>query len=766
MSGPALRPLALRLAAFSALAGFTALQWAALLEHAPSVRALLAALAISCGAAGLAWIGARRAPGAGAVAAAAGIALASALLAAVALGLPPRLLAPANWDDLARHLGDGISALGAADYPYGGGDRWARLAVLLGLPLLLGLAALLAFWPGRRHQAGLRVAALVLVVGAYGYAATLSPPGLPFIQGLVLLALIGAWLWLPALRRGDALLAAAVLLGAGLASLPLASRLDAADPLIDWTGWDWSAESSARAEAFSWDHTYGPLDWTRTGRTLLEVRSSQPHYWRTVTLDRFDGLRWSSSQQTGGVPLDLPTGVEPRPPPLNQRWEHLIGVRVGDLSSQYLVGAGSVLGLTGGVQIQQTDNGVLLAPGFALEPGDTYRARVYTPDPTAAQMRASEGAYPRVLRHFTTIGVPTHGSFVPGHAGLATAPGTEGRPPVSVTTVERLTVPLRGPGPAPAPAFVSRRLAASPYAGVYRLTRRIAGDSPTAYDAAVAVERYLRRGGFVYDEAPPERRYALRAFLLRDRRGYCQQFSGAMALMLRMAGIPARVASGFSPGVRAGGRYVVTDFDAHSWVEVYFRRIGWVPFDPTPGAAPASSGDVAAGSGAALPEAALTKSKGPAPLGLRTETPGRAAARATEGSSNPLPLLTAAGAAAALALLAAGWVLLRARRHRALSPPQRSEALARELHSGLARLRRAPGTGATLLSIERGLRTLRGEAVAGYAAGLRASRYAEEAPDPPAPAERRRVRRALSGGRGLRARVLGFISFPPGGPRP
>jgi transglutaminase-like putative cysteine protease len=760
MSGPALRPLALRLAAFSALAGFTALQWAALLEHAPSVRALLAALAISCGAAGLAWIGARRAPGAGAVAAAAGIALASALLAAVALGLPPRLLAPASWDDLARHLGDGISALGAADYPYRGGDRWARLAVLLGLPLLLGLAALLAFWPGRRHQGGLRAAALVLVVGAYAYAATLSPPGLPFIQGLVLLALIAAWLWLPALRRGDAVLAAAVLLGAGLASLPLASRLNAADPLIDWTGWDWSAESSARAEAFSWNHTYGPLDWTRTGRTLLEVRSSQAHYWRTVTLDRFDGLRWSSSQQTGATPLDLPTGVEPGQRPLNQRWVHLIDVRVGDLSSQYLVGAGSVLGLAGAVQIEQTDNGVLLAPGFALKPGDTYRARVYTPDPTAAQMRASEGAYPRVLRHFTTIGVP-------GYAGLAAPPGTEGRPPVSVTTVERLTVPLRGPGPAPAPAFVSRRLAASPYAGVYRLSRRVAGAAPTAYDAAVAVERYLRRGGFAYDEAPPQRRYPLRAFLLRDRRGYCQQFSGAMALMLRMAGIPARVASGFSPGVRARGRYVVTDFDAHSWVEVYFRNIGWVPFDPTPGAAPASSPAVAEGSAAALPEAATpTRPKGPTVLGLGTATPGHDAPRPAGGRSNPLPLLSAAGAAAALALLAAGWVLLRARRHRALSPPQRSDALARELHSGLARLRRAPGTGATLLSIERGLRTLRGEAVAGYAARLRASRYAAHAPDPPAPAERRRVRRALSGGRGLRARLLGFISFPPGGPRP
>jgi hypothetical protein len=85
--------------------------------------------------------------------------------------------------------------------------------------------------------------------------------------------------------------------------------------LIDWTGWD-GAPSPPRERGLQLDHTYGPLDWTRTGRTLLEVRSSQAHYWRTVTLDRFDGLRWSSSQQTGATTLDLPTGVEPRQRPL------------------------------------------------------------------------------------------------------------------------------------------------------------------------------------------------------------------------------------------------------------------------------------------------------------------------------------------------------------------------------------------------------------------------------------------------------------------
>src|SRR4051794_20201894 len=80
-------------------------------------------------------------------------------------------------------------------------------------------------------------------------------------------------------------------------------------------------------------------------------------------------------------------------------------------------------------------------------------------------------------------------------------------------------------------------------------------------------------------------------FLLGTRLGYCQQFSGAMALLLRMGGVPARVISGFGPGVfdKKRGEYVVRDDDAHSWVEAYFPGIGWQTFDPTPPAAPVRS---------------------------------------------------------------------------------------------------------------------------------------------------------------------------------
>ena len=97
-------------------------------------------------------------------------------------------------------------------------------------------------------------------------------------------------------------------------------------------------------------------------------------------------------------------------------------------------------------------------------------------------------------------------------------------------------------------------------------------------------------GGFVYTNRPPPLGAVapLVDFVTRTRAGYCQHFAGAMALMLRYLGVPARVAVGFSSGTydAKAGVWRVTDHDAHAWVEVWFRGYGWLPFDPTPAARP------------------------------------------------------------------------------------------------------------------------------------------------------------------------------------
>jgi hypothetical protein len=120
---------------------------------------------------------------------------------------------------------------------------------------------------------------------------------------------------------------------------------------------------------------------------------------------------------------------------------------------------------------------------------------------------------------------------------------------------------------------------------MYDLAERVTSAARTPYATVLALEAWFRQtGGFGYDESPPRVKGSpLVAFVTQTRAGYCQHFAGAMAAMLRMLGIPARVAVGFTSGSPDGGRWAVADRDAHAWVEVWFRGHGWIPFDPTPG---------------------------------------------------------------------------------------------------------------------------------------------------------------------------------------
>ena len=125
-----------------------------------------------------------------------------------------------------------------------------------------------------------------------------------------------------------------------------------------------------------------------------------------------------------------------------------------------------------------------------------------------------------------------------------------------------------------------------PYAEVFKRANGVAGQTTSPYAVAVALERWFRvTGGFTYSEQPGTTPGVppLVGFVVDTRTGYCQHFAGSMALMLRLLGIPARVAAGFVPGHYREGVWRVTDHDAHAWVEVWFSGYGWLPFDPTPG---------------------------------------------------------------------------------------------------------------------------------------------------------------------------------------
>jgi hypothetical protein len=118
------------------------------------------------------------------------------------------------------------------------------------------------------------------------------------------------------------------------------------------------------------------------------------------------------------------------------------------------------------------------------------------------------------------------------------------------------------------------------------LVDELVAGAQTPYQRVRAISDYLtdRDNGFIYSlsTAPGTSDDNLVNFL-DLKAGYCEQYAGAMAVMVRAAGVPARVALGYTPGqVQADRSRLITTDDAHAWVEVYFDGLGWVPFDPTP----------------------------------------------------------------------------------------------------------------------------------------------------------------------------------------
>ncbi|GHG29282.1 MULTISPECIES: transglutaminase family protein [Amycolatopsis] len=116
-------------------------------------------------------------------------------------------------------------------------------------------------------------------------------------------------------------------------------------------------------------------------------------------------------------------------------------------------------------------------------------------------------------------------------------------------------------------------------------TEQLIAGASNDFDRATAIWRYFTaQQGFVYDTktAPANDADALADFILNGKRGFCEQFASAMGVMLRVAGIPSRVAIGFTPGVQVNDYLSITTQDAHAWVEAYFGDKGWVTFDPTP----------------------------------------------------------------------------------------------------------------------------------------------------------------------------------------
>jgi hypothetical protein len=130
---------------------------------------------------------------------------------------------------------------------------------------------------------------------------------------------------------------------------------------------------------------------------------------------------------------------------------------------------------------------------------------------------------------------------------------------------------------------------------IIKLAEQLTADKPTPYDKVEAVVNYFlgkdESGNprFTYTLKPgaPQRpgQSFMHYFLFENKAGYCTYFAGATVLLLRAAGIPARMAVGYAIYDRSNkndGWYWVYADQGHAWVEVFFPTYGWVDFDTTP----------------------------------------------------------------------------------------------------------------------------------------------------------------------------------------
>lgn len=121
---------------------------------------------------------------------------------------------------------------------------------------------------------------------------------------------------------------------------------------------------------------------------------------------------------------------------------------------------------------------------------------------------------------------------------------------------------------------------------VLELAADVVASQPTAYDQAKAIEAFLRTYPYTLDiPEPVSDRDVADYFLFELQKGYCDYYATSMVVLARAAGLPSRVVVGYVEGRydEDDDRYLVTEADAHTWPEIYFTGVGWIPFEPTAG---------------------------------------------------------------------------------------------------------------------------------------------------------------------------------------
>jgi hypothetical protein len=280
----------------------------------------------------------------------------------------------------------------------------------------------------------------------------------------------------------------------------------------------------------------------------MDVWSGDGHYWRAAVYDRYTGSGWLNTDK-GTTQFDADAPITSAPYDLRrEEWQTFKIYRpIGDL----LFAAPQPLRVDLPIKVTVNDTTIVRGPRD-----------------------------PRSVKDF--IHAPPEASFL--HSQKALKAGQEYNVSSSVSRADVESLRKAGTGYSDWVKARYLQLPSTLPQRVRDLAHRLAAPFDNPYDQATAIEAYLRK--LEYDEniaAPPPDHDGVDYFLFDSRKGYCDYYASAMVVLARVVGIPARIASGYATGAyddRADA-YRVREADAHTWIEIFFPRYGWVEFEPT-----------------------------------------------------------------------------------------------------------------------------------------------------------------------------------------
>ena len=395
----------------------------------------------------------------------------------------------------------------------------------------------------------------------------------------------------------------------------------APDGRFVWERWAFDEHEPVNV-GFVWQQNLKAIDFGDKVVPVLEVNDPSVGYLRVGSLEVFDGIYWQPAQRpvtkTRATTVQLPTTLLAAALQVKPLATREIEVRNLALTTQDLplpsdsVGFGGLPSSMRPVTLASGGSIVLAAP---LPLGSTYTVVVAATANTPALLNAdvlgspTDPAQAKLSELALHSGAKQHlPSKQPGPWGVDVSGSTIttkdkavpeavlSHPNPQDLTVSGQVYPAFGEAgrEAKIPKLLQRQTGSGMFAALvedrwlkaYTQARTVTRSAKTPYQAAALLEHWFRTE-FTYDESAVYGDSGIMGplpeFLLSPRRAaHCQYFAGSMAVLLRMLGVPARVAFGFSQGTLDGSRRIVTNRDAHAWVEVRFPYAGWVSFEPTP----------------------------------------------------------------------------------------------------------------------------------------------------------------------------------------